>query len=244
MPRVAIIVQARMGSTRLPGKVLKTVLGKPLLSYQFERLARAKSAAVAALATSTLPADDALAAWGEREGVRVIRGSETDVLGRYRDAAAALDAEVVVRATGDCPLLDPQVLDDTVALFLKTPGAGYGSNCNPRRTFPRGLDCEVFRREALEEAARDATDAAEREHVTPYLICRPQRFPPALLESGADLGRLRWTVDAPEDFELVKRILEELYPKSPRFAWREVLSVLDAHPDWAALNAGVEQKAA
>ncbi len=242
--RVAVIVQARMGSTRLPGKVLKPVLGKPLLTYQLERLRRCRAASVIALATSALPADDALAAWAAKEGVLCVRGSETDVLDRFRAAAAASQADVVVRVTGDCPLIDPGVLDDTVDLFLKAGARGYGSNCNPERTFPRGLDVEVFSRAALEEAAAAAKDPAEREHVTPYLIRRPERFPPVLLRSGESFGGMRWTVDAPEDFELVKRVLEALYPADPAFGWREVLALLKLRPDWAALNAHVEQKKA
>lgn len=240
--RVAVVVQARMGSTRLPGKVLKEVLGKPLLSYQFERLRRCRTASVVALATSDSPADDALERWARKEGVPCVRGSETDVLGRFRDAAAALDADAVVRVTGDCPLIDPGVLDDTVTDFLAAGARGYGSNCNPERTFPRGLDVEVFSRAALEEAAREAKSPAEREHVTPYLIRRPERFPPILHSSGESLGGLRWTVDAPEDFELVKRVLEALYPVNPAFGWRDVLGLLKQRPDWAALNAHVEQK--
>lgn len=240
--RVAVIVQARMGSTRLPGKVLKEVLGKPLLSYQFERLRRARTPNVLVLATSTLPADDALEAWAKREGVLCVRGSETDVLGRFRVAAAAAEADVVVRVTGDCPLIDPGVLDDTVTGFLAAGGQGYGSNCNPERSFPRGLDVEVFSRAALEEAAAQAKAPAEREHVTPYLIRRPEKFPPVLHANGESLGSLRWTVDAPEDFELVKRILEALYPANPAFGWRDILGVLKQHPDWPALNAHVEQK--
>jgi spore coat polysaccharide biosynthesis protein SpsF len=136
------------------------------------------------------------------------------------------------------------VLDDTVTLFLAEGARGYGSNCNPERTFPRGLDVEVFSREALEEAAREAKAPAEREHVTPYLIRRPERFPPVLLRSGEAFGSMRWTVDAPEDFELVRRVLESLYPGNPAFGWREVLALLKRRPDWAALNAHVEQKKA
>lgn len=240
--RVAVIVQARMGSTRLPGKVLKPVLGKPLLTYQLERLRRSRTASTIVLATSTLPGDDALAAWAKDNGVACVRGSETDVLDRFRAAAAAAEADVVVRVTGDCPLIDPGVLDDTVTGFLAAGANGYGSNCNPERTFPRGLDVEVLSRAALEEAAALAQAPAEREHVTPYLISRPERFPPVLHKSGENLGGLRWTVDAPEDFELVKRIIETLYPANPAFGWREVLGVLEQHPDWSALNSHVEQK--
>jgi spore coat polysaccharide biosynthesis protein SpsF len=134
------------------------------------------------------------------------------------------------------------VLDDAVNLFLESGSKGYGSNCNPERTFPRGLDVEVFSRAALEEAAREAKEPHEREHVTPYLIRRPEKFPPILLKSGEALGDLRWTVDAPEDFELVKRILEALYPVNPAFGWRDVLALMKQQPDWAALNAGIEQK--
>jgi spore coat polysaccharide biosynthesis protein SpsF len=240
--RVAVIVQARMGSMRLPGKVLKEVLSRPLLSHQFERLRRAKTASTLVLATSVLPGDDALAAWAKSEGVSCSRGSESDVLARFRAAAETASADVVVRATGDCPLIDSGVLDDAVDLFLKSGAKGYGSNCNPERTFPRGLDVEVFSRAALEEAALKAKDPAEREHVTPYLIRRPDRFPPALLRSDGDHSRHRWTVDAPEDFELVRRIIEALYPAKPAFSWRDVLALLERYPEWVALNAHVEQK--
>lgn len=240
--KTAIIIQARMGSTRLPGKVLKPVLGKPLLEYQIERLRRVKNADAVVLATSTLPGDDALAEFAKRAGVPCFRGSESDVLSRYYHCAKETGADVIVRSTADCPLIDPGLMETLIAEFLKSGKYHYGSNATIDRTYPRGLDSEIFTFRALEEAFREAKSPFEREHVTPFITAHRDRYPALSQSHSKNLGALRWTVDTPEDFELVKRILEALYPVKPAFTWLDALALLEKHPDWPRINAHVEQK--
>jgi spore coat polysaccharide biosynthesis protein SpsF len=242
--KTAIIIQARMGSTRLPGKVLKPVLDKPLLEYQIERLRRVKNADAVVLATSTLGGDDPLAAFARRLEVPCYRGSESDVLSRYYHCAKEIGADVVVRSTADCPLIDPGLMEKLIAGFLADGRFQYGSNATIDRTYPRGLDSEIFTFRALEEAFREAKTPFEREHVTPFITAHRDRFPALSQSNQENLGHLRWTVDTPEDFELIKRILEALYPTNPSFTWKDVLVLLKAHPDWPLLNAHIEQKKA
>ncbi len=237
-----IIVQARMGSTRLPGKVLTPVLGRPLLDYQLERLRRCRGARTILVATTDRPGDDQLAAHCAALGVTVFRGSEDDVLGRYHGAAQAAGAELVVRVTADCPLIDPAVVDQVIRHWREhRDSLDYVSNVL-RRTYPRGMDCEVFPTSVLTQAHREATAAADREHVTPYVYRRPERFRLANVAYHRDESRHRWTVDTPEDLTLVERMLAALAPANPAFTLEDCLALIAAHPDWPALNAAVEQK--
>lgn len=236
---VAIIVQARMGSTRLPGKVLAPVLGRPLLAYQLERLGRVRAVATIVVATTNLPADDVIASLCSALGVQVFRGSEHDVLSRFAGASAEVVADIIVRSTADCPLIDPTLVDEVVAL-VESGTCDYASN-TLERTYPRGLDVEAMTREALGIAAAEAIPGPEQEHVTPFIYSRPERFRLCGVRAGRDLSNERWTVDTPEDFELIRRILEELYPRRPDFGWEDVVEVLDRNPEWRLLNANVEQ---
>jgi spore coat polysaccharide biosynthesis protein SpsF len=230
-----------MGSSRLPGKVLRSVAGRPLLAFVIERLRAARSVDSVAIATSTLPSDDAIAAWCDGAGVRCERGDEADVLARYHLAARATDADVIVRITGDCPLIDPAIVDRVVERFA-AGDVDYVSNVMTR-TFPRGLDTEVFARAALDAAFTEARDPAEREHVTPFIWRRPQRFRLANVAHATDLSRHRWTVDTEEDFELIRRMLEALTAQHGlAFALDDCVALIERHPDWTALNAAVEQK--
>lgn len=230
---ILAILQARMSSTRMPGKVMAPVLGEPMIWRQIERMRRARSLSRIVVATSSAPSDDALAGFLLGRGVSVYRGDLNDVLGRFAGCAAGAAPSLVVRLTADCPLIDPQVIDAAVALALKS-GAAYVSNCE-RRTYPDGLDVEVIAPEALAAAAREATDAFDREHVTPYIRTRPGRFPQAHLVHAEDLGALRWTVDRPEDFAFVRTVFRELHPVDPDFGMAEVLELLACRPDLAAL---------
>ena len=240
--RVGIIIQARMTSTRLPGKVLMTVMGKPLLEYQIERLQRVRSADDIIIATTTNDTDQPIVDLAERLGIKVFRGSEEDVLSRYFGAAQENGLDVVVRITSDCPLIDPVVVDDVIGTYLdNAENCDYVSNCLTR-TFPRGMDTEAFSFELLEKVHLEARQQHEREHVTPYIYQSPQRFRLLNLAIILDESRHRWTVDTPEDFELIRRILEMLYPKNQVFGLEDVLAVMDAHPDWFELNAQIEQK--
>ncbi len=241
--RVVAIVQARMSSTRLPGKVLVKVQGKTLLAHHIERARQASSLDAVVVATTTNPADDAIVALCGDLGFAVVRGSEGDVLSRYALAARQHRADFVVRLCADCPLIDPDIVDAIVRAFLDHgPGLAYASN-RLVHTYPRGLDAEVCTAAALYEADCEATDAADREHVTPFIWRQPQRY--RLLNvpcHQTDVQDHRWTVDTAEDLELVRRIIDALYPTKPQFRMQDCLAVVDAHPDWAALNSHVQQR--
>ena len=239
---VVAVVQARTGSTRLPGKVLLDLAGQPMLARHVERLRRAQSIERVVVATTTQPADDAIVSLCTAHGWEWSRGSETDVLDRYYRTAVAHRADVVVRVTADCPLIDPEVTDRVVGEFLaRQPDVDYASNGLPRRTFPRGLDTEVMRFDALERAWREDTDPASREHITPYLYRTPGRFRVHGVTNPDDQSAQRWTVDTPEDLALVRRIFEHF--GHDRFSWLEVLALLADHGDWLQLNRHVRQKA-
>ena len=231
-----------MNSTRLPGKIMLKTAGKTLLEHHLERLGRAELIDEIVLATTESPDDDITSDFGHAVGVRVSRGSEDDVLARYHAAATRSAADVVVRVTSDCPLIDPEVTDRTVRAFLANPDAvDYASNTLVR-TYPRGLDTEVLHFYALDEAFHEATDRADREHVTLFVWRQPDRYRLLNVPNDRDYSQHRWTVDTPDDFELVSRMFEALYPDSPDFGLEAGIALLDQHPDWKALNADVEQK--
>ncbi|MGK9165859.1 glycosyltransferase family protein [Inquilinus limosus] len=231
---VLAILQARMSSSRLPGKVMADLLGEPMLARQIERLRRCRTLDRLVLATSTEAADDALASLSARIGVECFRGSLDDVLDRFHAAAAGRGAEQIVRLTADCPLTDPDLIDALVELHV---AGGYDYSCNtltPR--YPDGLDAEVMRAEVLEAAWREATLPSEREHVTSFIYTRPERFRLGSLVGETDLSDQRWTVDTPEDLALVRAVYAALYPKNPAFGTEDILTFLAAHPEIAALN--------
>jgi spore coat polysaccharide biosynthesis protein SpsF len=224
--QAVVIVQARMGSTRLPGKVLADLAGTPLLAFMVARLAAVEVGPVI-VATSDRPADDRLADLGRELGVVVVRGAEQDVLGRFLTALDQHPARHLVRVTADCPLIDPGVVADTVATHLAQDG-DYTSNTIVR-TFPDGLDVEVARVEALREAAAGAVDAAAREHVTPALYRRPDRYRLAAVTSPLRLGHLRWTVDTAADLEAVRALVAAT--ENPRHApWTAFLGATEPTP--------------
>ena len=239
MTRTVAIIQARTGSTRLPGKVLLPLLAEPLLVHVVRRVSRASLVDTTVVATTTLPNDDPIVDLATRAGWLVARGSEMDLLERYLGAARAHEAERVVRITSDCPLIDPGVIDEVIAA-LDAGGADYASNTLEPRTFPRGLDVEAMTMAALEEAGREDHDPASREHATPYLYRHPERFRLTGVRLPVDLSAHRWTVDRQEDYELVRRIYDGLGRDD--FAWREALALVEANPGWSALNRHVEQK--
>lgn len=241
-PDVALIVQARMGASRLPGKPLLKVLDKPLLLYLVERLKRVKYGSKLVVATTRERRDFPIVDLMQKEGIRVIRGSEEDVLSRYLLAARELDAKIIVRITADCPLIDPAIIDGAIHLFLKAkPPCDYLSN-TLERTYPRGMDVEVFSRKALERANRDASSMSEREHVTLYLYRHPELFTLRGFCYKENFSHLRLTVDTKDDFFLIKKIVEFLYPKNPHFRLEDMLELLKKHPAWVKLNQYVKQK--
>lgn len=240
--KTLIIVQARMTSTRLPGKVLLPLAGVPMLTRLVERLRRVQRADGIVVATTTNVADDTIAALCAQLVVPCHRGSEHDVLSRYADASRLHGADVVVRITSDCPLIDPALIDQVMAAYAEG-GSDYVSNMLPP-TWPYGMAVEVFSAAALAQAHAEATQAAEREHVTPFLYWHPERYRLRNVASPVDLSQHRWTVDTPEDYELVSRLFEHLMPTHPHFTQADVLALLDQHPDWIALNQHIQQKPA
>jgi len=235
-----VIVQARMTSTRLPGKVLMDLAGRPLLQRELERLQRCERADDIVLAITTNDADDPLVALADRLGVRWHRGSEHDVLARYLGAAREASADLVVRVTGDCPLIEPAETDAVIGA-LEAQRVDYASNIL-ERTLPRGLDTEALWRDVLERTGRLATSRPAREHVTWF--CRSER--PDLFELHSvrrpyDAADLRWTVDTPQDLELVRRLYAELGLADAPRPVAEVIAHVRAHPELAAVNAAVLQ---
>lgn len=223
------ILQARMSSSRLPGKVLKPLAGRPMVERQIERLRRCTTLDRLIVATSDDPSDDVLAAFLAEIGVETFRGSLHDVLGRYVGAIQALSVSgPVVRLTADCPLADSVVIDDCVRMQAELK-VDYCSN-GQRRTYPRGLDVEVFDAQALLLAGREASDPYDREHVTPFLYRYPERgFSQGELVQDRDESPLRWTVDTPEDFAFVERVYAALYPAKPDFTSDDIRALPFSH---------------
>lgn len=238
---IVAIVQARMGSSRLPGKILRDICGEPMLVRVVERARKAELLDQVVIATSVACEDDAVEALCKDRGYSLARGSEQDVLDRYLQAARQFQADVVVRITGDCPLIDPGVVDQTIKAFLDArPDVQYASN-RIQRTYPIGLDVEVFWRDLLEQAAVDAREKYQREHVTPYFYDPEGRFAVIAVHAEQDHGTLRWTVDTMEDLTLVREIYARLGAESV-FSWHDILALLKENPALADLNAQVRQK--
>jgi len=241
--RTTALVQARMGSSRLPGKVLEPLAGRPAIVQIVDRVRAAANIDEVAVVTSHEARDDVLAAVCEQAGITCLRGHETDVLDRYHQAAVSLGADRLVRVTADCPLIDPEVVDGLLELARERPDAAYvavATGAVPRaagyRRYPDGLDAETFTATTLATAWEEAAAPFEREHVTPFLWQRPDRFPSAVLEADTDLGSERWTVDYPADLEFVRTVYDRLHERGPLFGYRDVLAVLDADPGLRALN--------
>lgn len=219
------ILQARMSSTRLPGKVLEPVLGQPMIARQVERLRRCRRIDRLVVATSSRPDDDVLARTCDAIGLPVFRGSLDDVLDRFHGALAAFGpAETVVRMTADCPLADWALIDRVIGAHLDT-AVDYTSNTPAVRTFPHGLDVEVMRAPVLETAWREARDPYEREHVTPFIYRRPERFSLGYVSDAPSLAHLRWTVDTPDDLAFVRHVYETLYPRNPAFTSADIAAL-------------------
>lgn len=240
--RVGTVVQARLGSTRLPGKVLLDIGGRPMLEHVLRRAALARSSAVTVLATTVHPSDDVVAELGSRLGVAIVRGPEEDVLERYRLAVDRYGLDVVVRVTADCPLIDPDLIDRAIELMVADRSVDYVSN-TIERTFPRGYDVEALRAAALLAAAAEARRPFEREHVTPFVWRRPWRFRVVQFRNSRDLSSYRLTVDEADDLALVRSVWERLAPLAGEaFGLDAVAELLDKEPSLTRLNAGVKQK--
>ncbi|AWZ48175.1 acylneuraminate cytidylyltransferase [Clostridiaceae bacterium 14S0207] len=241
--KVVCIIQARYGSTRLPGKVLKQICGKSILQHDIERIKLVKSINEIIVATSNLTRDDIIEAEVKKCGISVSRGSEEDVLSRYYYAAKQNKADIVVRITSDCPLIDMDITNDIIKLYLNNfKTCDYVSN-TLERTFPRGLDVEVFSFDVLEKAFNESVLLRDREHVTPYIWDNPEKFRIKQFKGDINYSDLRWTVDTKEDFDLVKTIYEKLYPsKNNLFGMKEILDLYKYYPELREINGTILQK--
>lgn len=239
--KTVAIIQARMLSTRLPGKIFQDIAGKPMLSRVIERTIRARHLDVVGIATSTDTTDDRVEEYCKAHGILCYRGSMHDVLDRYHGAACAWKADYVVRISSDCPLIDPEVVDRVVDACVRAEGkVEYANNFLPVRTFPRGLELESFPFRILDYLWKVDTNPGWREHVTGYIDQKPEEFRIECIINEIDESCHRWTVDTVEDLELVRRIYGVL--GDAPFSWREVLQLVKQHPDWSALNRKVVQK--
>jgi spore coat polysaccharide biosynthesis protein SpsF len=242
--RAVAIIQARMGSSRLPGKVLLTLGRKTVLEHVVNAVRRAPGFSEVVIATTDQPGDQLIADAARAAGVAVFRGSEQDVLARYCLAAREHRAEVVCRITSDCPLLDSSVLGAMLQRFREPEAVAPQLVSNARvRTFPRGLDAEIFSMAALEAAYAEAREPHQREHVTPFLYENPQRFPIDDYVYHTDLSHLRLTLDTDEDFALLTRIFADAdMIDRDSFPLDAVVDLLRRHEDWLELNAHIRQK--
>jgi len=239
--KTVAIIQARVGSTRLPGKVLLDVGGRSVLARVIERVRRFTMIDEMIVATSDQDTDNAIIEECDRIGAASFRGSESDVLARFLGAAKATDASICVRLTADCPLLDPSVSDSIISLFVEANGAAdYASNKIPQ-SFPRGLDTEVFSLDALERAARRARQTYERVHVTAYMYRHPEIFSLMSVTSDIDRADWRWTVDTPEDLEFVREVYRRMDERG-EFSWHDVVRLLEEEPSLLWINSHVRQK--
>ncbi|MGH7452681.1 MAG: cytidylyltransferase domain-containing protein [bacterium] len=242
-PTIGVILQARMGSQRLPGKVLRPIAGRPMLEWCLLRLGESKRCSRVIIATSTAPQDEVIVHLCEQFEAPYFRGSENDVLSRYYEAARHFRVDPVIRVTSDCPLIDPQVLDALIDAFAVAK-VDYMSNTLNERTFPLGLDAEIFSFAALEQAHHLATKPYEREHVTPYLYQHPQQFRLKGYKNSINLSHFRVTVDTQEDLRLADAIYAHFIAcgMEHRFSLDELIEFLSMRPELVEINRHVRQK--
>jgi len=236
---ILAIIQARSSSRRLPGKVFLDLAGRTVLERVIERVGQAKKISKVIVATSDKQADDRLAELCKQAGADCFRGSEDDVLDRYYRAARHFGFSNIVRITGDCPVIDPEVIDQVVALY-QSENLDYASNVIPP-TWPDGLDTEIFSLNALEKAWREARINSAREHVTVYMWQNPALFKQKHLLNPINLSNRRWVLDNPEDYELIKEIYGQLYPSQPNFRLKDLLEFFSAHPELEKVNQNIKR---
>ncbi|MFK7767058.1 MAG: NTP transferase domain-containing protein [Mariniblastus sp.] len=238
--RTVAIIQARLGSTRLPRKVLRDIAGKTMIERVVERVQQAKLIDDIVIATTTEPCDVELIEFCERQGWNVFAGSEHDVLSRYVKAATHFDADNIVRITSDCPLLDSRVIDEVISAL--SPEHDYACNFHPERKYPRGLDCEILTRSTLNRIDKLATEQRFREHVTLFIYQNEGEFSIGSTACEQDNSHLRWTVDTPEDLELVRSIYDHF--GRTKFDTRQIISAYNSHQQWLLINQNTQQKVA
>lgn len=260
-PNVIAIIQGRMSSSRLPGKILADIAGQPMLQRVFVRTSRSATVSQTVFATTTDASDDPVAEYCDFSGIPFTRGSLYDVLDRYYQTAKSAQADVVVRITADCPVIDPELIDNVVNTLLETGDSRFDFVCNRlpppyHRTYPIGLDIEACTFKALEQAWKKAKEPQHREHVMPYLYegvelitdnrslqtgTSPRGYNIALLHHTTDFGDYRWTVDTPEDLEFMRQVYAHFNGRDD-FSWKEVLDLVHDHPELMKINAGVQHK--
>ena len=235
MKKVVAIIQARMGSTRLPGKVLMDIAGKPMLWHVIERVKRCKKIDSVVVATTSKEEDKAVIELAKKCGVDTFAGSEEDVLDRYYQAAKKFDADPVVRITADCPVIDPQIVDEVINKYTE---GGYDV-CGLSGKFPDGLDVSIFSFNALEDTWRNAKLPSEKEHVGPYMGKHPEKFKLGEYVKFDNLGHYRWSVDEERDLRFIQEIFSRLYKPGDIFLTGDILNLLEREPDLLKINAGI-----
>ena len=241
--RVVATIEARMSSSRLPGKVLMPVLGRPLLSRLIERLKSVSIIEKIVLATTINASDDILVKFAQDEEINIFRGSEFNVMERVIGAAQSVEADVVVEITGDCPIIDPDIVSQTIQMFLSNPKADYVSNAHIR-SYPDGMDVQVFRLITLKNSAMLTSDPLDHEHVTLHIRNHPELYPALHLVAPPSLfwPELGLTLDEKSDYVLLDKIIRKLEPENPLFGCRDVIRLLIDNPEWVAINKGVVRK--
>jgi spore coat polysaccharide biosynthesis protein SpsF len=240
--RFVAIVEARMTSSRLPGKVLLPALGKPMLHHLLQRLRAVESIDEIVIATTVNAADDALISFAAHEGVRVFRGSELDVMARLIGAAEFAKADVIVEITGDCPIIDPDIVEQTIRMF-KAHSADYVGN-GLVRSYPDGMDTQVFRLEALKRSAAMTSDPLDREHVSLHMCNHPELFSQVKLVAPPSLHwpELGLTLDEADDYQLLKNLIEHFGVENPLFSCGDIICALKENPQWLEINRNVKRK--
>lgn len=236
---ITAIIQARFNSSRLQGKVLLKILDKTVIEYVIERVKMAKNVDNIIVATTTNAEDSQIANLAENLGVKLYQGKEDDVLDRFYQAAKLFKAKHIVRITADCPLIDPRIIDEVIKHYRKT-GADYCSN-TLEISFPDGEDVEVFSFDSLAIAWKRASLLSEREHVTPFITKHPEIFKLVVYKRIADLSNKRWTLDEKNDFQFIKAVIVDLYPKKPDFSMDDILGLLKRKPHLAEINKGIKR---
>ncbi len=237
-----IIVQARMTSTRLPGKVMEIVCDKPLLEHLINRLKTIRSADQIVIATTVNETDNQIVSLCKKLDTLYYRGSEEDVLGRYYEAAVEYGGDVIIRITSDCPVIDPDVVGYLIDFYMKNlKKYDYVTN-TLKRTYPRGMDVEIVSFKALKEAHFNTYDPFDREHVTTFIRNRSTQYRLHNIKHSSDFSHYRLTVDTSEDLELIRRIFESLYVENPEFTMKDIHSKMAANPEWIKINSHVKQR--
>jgi spore coat polysaccharide biosynthesis protein SpsF len=243
--KIVCVVAARMVSTRLSGKSMMNILGKPMLEHEIRRIQQSKLVDEIVIATTTKKEDDVIVELGNKLGISVYRGSSEDVLDRTLKAAKAVDGNIIVQINGDCPLIDPEVCDMVIKTYLdKRPD--YACNSRLKATFPTGFDTEVFSVKVLEEVDKLTNNKFDREHVTLYIYEHPEKFKLLNVTASPELNRpdLRLTVDTIEDLELVREIYKELYKKNTYFSGKDIIELFNKKPELKKINSHIKQKPA